>query len=78
MQEFFQQLTPRWFQRTHVYVGSIGPCFHDFRFRIVFVIGRVILYSLGNFRGRNCAFTVNCVISVIFGIERLFSGVFVG
>ena len=33
MQEFFQQLTPRWFQRAHVYVGSIGPCFHDFRFR---------------------------------------------
>ena len=33
MQEFFQQLTPRWFQRAHVYVGSIGPCFHDFLFR---------------------------------------------
>ena len=33
MQEFFQQLTPRWFQRAHVYVGSIGPCFHYFRFR---------------------------------------------
>ena len=33
MQDFFQQLTPRWFHRAHVYVGSIGPCFHDFRFR---------------------------------------------
>lgn len=35
MEPFFQQLTPRWFQRAHVYTGSIGPCFHDFRFRFV-------------------------------------------
>ena len=35
MQAFFENLTPRWFQRAHVYVGSIGPCFHDFRFRFV-------------------------------------------
>ncbi len=33
MHERFQQLTPRWFHRAHVYVGSIGPCFHDFRYR---------------------------------------------
>ena len=35
MQAFFKNLTLRWFQRAHVYVGSIGPCFHDFRFRFV-------------------------------------------
>lgn len=33
MHERFQELTPRWFHRAHVYVGSIGPCFHDFRYR---------------------------------------------
>ena len=33
MHPSFEQLTPRWFHRAHVYVGSIGPCFHDFRYR---------------------------------------------
>ena len=34
MQECFEQLTPDWLKRAFVYTGSVGPAFHDFRFRL--------------------------------------------
>lgn len=33
MLEIFSQITPSWILRATYYTGSIGPLFHDFRFR---------------------------------------------
>ena len=34
MHECFAQITPHWLERAYLYNGSIGPAFHDFRYRL--------------------------------------------
>lgn len=34
MEKRFEEMTTRWLKRAHVYTGSIGPAFHDFRYRL--------------------------------------------
>lgn len=34
MEKCFEEMTPRWLNRAHVYTGSVGPTFHDFRYRM--------------------------------------------
>lgn len=34
MHEQFARLTAKWLERAHVYNGSIGGIFHDFRYRL--------------------------------------------
>ncbi|MCI2056953.1 MAG: hypothetical protein LKJ86_07380 [Oscillibacter sp.] len=33
MLQCFSQLNPQWLNRAFVYTGSVGPLFHDFRYR---------------------------------------------
>lgn len=34
MEKAFETITPRWLNRAFLYSGSIGPTFHDFRYRM--------------------------------------------
>jgi len=34
MLEQFACITPTWLHRAHVYTGSVGPLWHDFRYRL--------------------------------------------